>query len=127
MPIISMSLDEKTLSDLDSLPLKLGFAGRSEAIRAGVKKLISENKEIERLSGSIKSVLLMVHNEAAEEKATEVKHSFEDIISTQIHSNLKSGKCLEIFVLDGKASRVREMFRETQANRKVEYVKLVVP
>lgn len=127
MPIISMSLDEKTLSDLDSLPAKLGFAGRSEAIRAGVKKLISENKEIERLSGNIKSVLLMVHNESEEEKATEVKHSFDDIIATQVHSNLKSGKCLEIFVLDGKASRVKEMFREVQANRKVEYVKLVVP
>ncbi|MCX6770776.1 MAG: CopG family ribbon-helix-helix protein [Candidatus Micrarchaeota archaeon] len=127
MPIISMSLDENTLLELDSLPAKLGFAGRSEAIRAGVKTLIAENKGVDSLSGRIKSVLLMVHDESDEEKATAVKHKFDDIIATQVHSNLKSGKCLEIFVLDGKASRVREMFRSAQANRKVEYLKLVVP
>lgn len=127
MPIISMSMDEKTLADLDRLQMQLGFAGRSEAMRAGVKKLISENRDIDRLSGKIKSVLLMVHSTEAEQKATKVKHSFDDVISTQIHSHLKNGKCLELFVLDGEASRIKEMFREAQANRKVEYLKLVVP
>lgn len=127
MPIISMSVDEKTLAEMGRLQERLGFSGRSEVMRAGVRKLASENREVEQLSGNIKSVLLMVHNESAEEKATEVKHSFEDIIATQVHTNLKSGKCLEIFVLDGGAARIREMVGSAQANRKVEYLKLIVP
>ena len=122
-----MSVDEKTLAEMGRLQERMGFSGRSEVMRAGVRKLAAENREVAGLSGKIKSVLLMVHSESAEEKATEVKHSFEDIIATQVHTNLASGKCLEIFVLDGKAERVREMVKKAQANKKVEYLKLIVP
>lgn len=127
MPIISMSMDEGMLAEIGRLQESLGFAGRSEAIRAGVRKLISENHQRERLSGRVKSVLMLVHGESSEEEATRLKHSFEDVITTQVHSNLKSGKCLQIFVLDGEASRIKELVRQAQANRKMECVKLIVP
>lgn len=127
MPIISMSIDEQTLAGLDRLQKSLAFAGRSEAIRAGIKKLISENKEVSELSGKINSVLLLVHSESAERQVTDMKHLFDDITVTQIHGNLKTGKCLELFVLDGDASRVKEMLRKAQAIKGVEYFRLVVP
>ena len=127
MPIISMSMDEKTLAEVDRLQESLGFSGRSEAMRAGVRKLISENREIGKLSGRVRSVLILVHSEAAEGKATQLKHSFEDVITTQVHSNLEKGKCLQIFVLDGQAERVKGLVRQAQADRKMDYVKLVVP
>jgi len=127
MPIISVSLPEKVLHDIDKLAGRLGFSGRSDAVRAGIRSLVSENTDVEKLSGRVKSVLLFVHNEDAEHKATSFKHSFEDIIATQIHSNLEKGKCLEIFVLDGRAERVKEIVKQAKSNRKVEYAKLVVP
>jgi CopG family nickel-responsive transcriptional regulator len=127
MPIVSMSLDEKTLRELDGLSGQLGFAGRSEALRAGVKKLVSENRELSRLSGKMKAVLLLVHGKEAEERATSFKHSYDDIVSTQVHTDLKEGKCLEIFVLEGEAGRIKEMVGQAQTNRKIDYCRLVVP
>ena len=51
MPIISISMDEETLEELDRLERSMAFAGRSEAVRAGVRTLIAENKATEKLSG----------------------------------------------------------------------------
>ena len=127
MPIISASIDEETLSELDAIEKSLGFSGRSEAIRAGIRSLVSESKSAEKLSGNVKAILLLVHQEKAEKSAAHLSHEFDDVVSTHIHSNLKVGKCLEIFVLAGKAERVRELFKGAKASKKMEYAKLIVP
>ena len=96
-------------------------------MRAGVRSLIAENNSARKLSGKVKAVLLLVHDERSEPAATGLKHSFEDVIGTQIHSHLKGEKCLEVFVLDGEAGRIRELFEKAQATKRIEYAKLVVP
>ncbi len=127
MPIISASIDQETLSELNSLCKSLSFSGRSEAIRAGIHSLAAENKSAEKLAGEIKAVLLLVHEEKAEKSASCLAHEFGDVVSTHIHANLKRGKCLEIFVLDGEAIRIRALFKAAKGSGKMEYVRLVVP
>ncbi len=127
MPIISVSIDNETLSELGAIEKSLGFSGRSEAIRAGVRSLVAENRSVENLSGEIKAVLLLVHEENAEKSASFLAHEFEDAVSTHIHSNLKREKCLEIFVLAGSAERIRALFKAAKSSRKMEYARLVVP
>ena len=53
-------------------------------------------------------------------------HEFEDIINTQIHSHMKEGKCLETFLIQGKADRVKYLLNLFQTSDKMEYVKLIV-
>ncbi|MCX8175220.1 MAG: CopG family ribbon-helix-helix protein [Candidatus Micrarchaeota archaeon] len=127
MPIISVSLDEKTLGQLCELEEELGFSGRSEAIRSAISAFIAENKQRKKLSGQIKAVVLAVHSEDAESRTNEIKHGFEEIIATQMHGNLRRGKCLEIFVLDGSAELAREFLAKMQSTKGVEYVKVFVP
>jgi len=126
MVIVSISLNDKILKEIDRIQRELGFSGRSEVIRAGARMLISESKEKEGLTGKINSALLLIHSREAEDVVTEIKHRFEDITKTQIHSHLKENKCLEIFVLDGDANRIKEMVRLFQTSRKMEYVKLII-
>jgi CopG family nickel-responsive transcriptional regulator len=127
MPIISASFDDETLSELDFLCKSLSFSGRSEAMRAGIRSLAAENKSAEGLNGEIKAVLLLVHEEKMEKSASHLAHEFEDVVSTHIHSNLKREKCLEIFVLAGKAERIRALFKAAKSSKKMEYARLVVP
>jgi len=126
MVIVSISLNDKILKEIDRIQKELGFSGRSEVVRAGARMLISESKEKEGLTGKINSTLLLIHSQEAEDVVTEIKHRFEDITKTQIHSHLKENKCLEIFVLDGDADRIKEMVRLFQTSRKMEYVKLII-
>ncbi|MEN4005981.1 MAG: CopG family ribbon-helix-helix protein [Methanobacteriaceae archaeon] len=126
MPIVSISLNEKLLEEIDKLKDEIGYSGRSDVIRASARMLISDNKEKEDLNGDINSVLVLIHNQEVEDKVTEIKHEFEDIINTQIHSHLKEHKCLEIFILEGNAERIKEIYRKFQIIRKIDYVKLIV-
>ena len=126
MAIVSISLNDTILKEIDRIQNALGYSGRSEVIRAGARLLISESKEKERLTGMINSTLLLIHSQDIEDVVTEIKHRFEDITKTQIHSHLRENKCLEVFVLDGDANRVKEMVRLFQTSRKMDYVKLIV-
>ena len=125
MTIISLSLNEAMLQELDSVQKAMGFSGRSEAIRAAIRMLLGEFKE-ESLTGKVKGILLLIHEHEAESLVTNVKHNFLDIIHTQLHDRFKEGKCLELFLLEGEADRVREMTRTFQKTDSIEVTRLVV-
>jgi CopG family nickel-responsive transcriptional regulator len=124
--ILSVSLGKRERETLDRLSREMGFSGRSETVRAGIRLLAEETRGRENLKGVVQAVLIVVHREDSEDSLTERKHSFEDIIYTQIHNQLGSGRCLEVFVLRGEASRVRELSNSMSAERGVESAKLVV-
>ncbi|MBI2578128.1 MAG: CopG family ribbon-helix-helix protein [Candidatus Aenigmarchaeota archaeon] len=125
--IISVSLGEELLSEIDSVQKDVGFSGRSEAIRSGMKLLLDDLKEKEKLKGHAECVLVLAHDRKFEDAFTQAKHDHEDIISTQIHSNFCNNKCLEVFVLHGSADKIRDFFSEIRKNKRSEYVKLIVP
>lgn len=126
MGIISVSLNDNILEEMDKLQQEFGFSGRSELIRAGIRMLLTDKLEKEKLDGDLGCVLTVTHEEEDEESVTEIKHKFEDIIKTHLHCKLKKNKCLELFVLDGEANKVREMTKQFQTNEGMEHVKLIL-
>ena len=124
--IISMSLDEKLLEEVEKMKEELSFSGRSELIRSGLKLLVEDRKSRENIKGRVECIILVMHNKKAENDVTNIKHKFEDIIQTQIHNNLREGKCMEIFVLYGEAEKVKEFYTLLQTNRKIDNVKLMI-
>ena len=126
MTIISISLNEKILKELDRLQSNMGFSGRSEVIRAGIRNLLADTKEKESFEGKIRAILLLIHDHDEEDYVTEVKHEYLDIIYTQLHNRFKEGKCMEIFILDGESERIKNLTRIFQKKEKIDYVKLLV-
>lgn len=124
--IISMSLDETILKEINELE-KTGFSSRSDVIRSGVKMLIDDMKEKERLSGHGECVMIIMHSKKFENAFIKTKHKYEDIISTQVHSNLCNDKCLELFVLHGPSEKISDFLSDVRKNKRTDYVKLVVP
>ena len=127
MAIISISLNENILKEIEKIKNEQGYSGRSEVIRAAVRLLISESKDTEKLSGEINSILIVIHHHDSENEVSDIKHDFKDITKTQIHSHFEREKCLELFVLQGDAERIKEMHRLFDTNKKMDIVKLIVP
>ena len=125
MPIVSISLNNEILSELDKLQSTMGFSGRSEAIRAGIRTFISEEKQNSNLSGNIHAILLVVHNDEFDHIVSGITHNFEDLITTHLHSKIEKGKCMELFVIDGDAEKVTTMTKDFQINKNIDTVKLV--
>jgi len=125
MPIVSISLNDEILSELDKLQSSMGFSGRSEAIRAGIRSFVSEEKQKADLAGNIHAILLVVHNDQFDHVVSGITHNFEDLITTHLHSKIEKEKCMELFLIDGDAEKVSTMTRDFQTNKNMDTVKLV--
>ena len=125
MPIVSISLTDEILKEIDTLQKNLGFSGRSDAIRAGIRSFVSEEKQKENLSGNVNAILLVVHNDEYDNQVNGIKHSYEDLITTHLHSKIEGDKCMELFMLKGKAESVSTITKDFQINKKMDTIKLV--
>ncbi len=125
MPIVSISLNDEILAELDMLQKSMGFSGRSEAIRAGIRSFVSEEKQKSNLSGNIHAILLVVHNDNFDHIVSGITHNFEDLITTHLHSKIEKENCMDLFVIDGDAEKISTMTKDFQKNKNMDTVKLV--
>ena len=126
MPIVSISLNDEILSELDKLQSTMGFSGRSEAIRAGIRAFVSTEKQHANIEGNIHAILLVVHNDEFDDIVSGIRHSFEDLITTHLHSKIEQEKCMELFIVDGDFEEITRMTRDFQTNKNMDTVKLVM-
>jgi CopG family nickel-responsive transcriptional regulator len=126
MPVVSLSLNDQLLEELDKLQGELGYSGRSEIVRAAIRLFLTDGREKQRLEGNVNGLLLAIHSHEAEHHVTQIKSRYHDIIHTQLHNRFHEGKCMELFILDGDAVRIRELSADLQRNEENEYVKLLI-
>lgn len=124
MPVVSISLNEKILEDLNRVQDELGYSGRSETIRAAIRLFVNESKVQESMKGRVQGVLIVIHDYSAENKVSELKHDYLDVIYTQLHNRFQEGKCLELFIIDGDSKRVIELINRMRLIDDNEYIKL---
>ena len=125
MAIVSVSLNDDILTEIDKLQKALGFSGRSEIVRAGIRNLLAEEKDRQNLSGHLFAVLLAIHDEKSDDQVTEMGHGYDKLITTHIHNKIDGDRCLEIFLLKGDAEEVKHMTKKFQSNKKMDHVKLI--
>jgi len=126
MPVVSLSLNDQLLDELDEIQENLGYSGRSEAVRAAIRLFLVDGREKQRLEGNVSGLLLAIHSHEAEHHVTQIKGQYQDIINMQLHNRFQEGKCMELFLLEGDATRVRELSAQLQRNEENEYVKLLI-
>jgi CopG family nickel-responsive transcriptional regulator len=100
------------LTEIDNLQKALGFSGRSEIVRAGIRNLLAEEKDRQDLYGELFAVLLAIHD-------------YDKLITTHIHNKIDRDRCLEIFLLNGEAAEIKDMTKKFQSNKKMDHVKLI--
>jgi CopG family nickel-responsive transcriptional regulator len=111
---------------MDKIQKSLGFSGRSELIRASIRSLLSEERKRNKITGFIHALFLAIHDEESDDQVTEMRHIYDKVINTHLHSKIDKDKCLEIFLLKGDEREINEMARQFQGNRNIDNVELVV-
>ena len=125
MTIVSISLNDEILKQIDNLQTTMGFSGRSDAIRAGIRSFVSEEKQKQDLIGEVNAILLVVHNDEYDNEVNGIKHSYEDLITMHLHNKINEEKCMELFILKGESEDVTEITKNFQINKKMDTIKLV--
>ena len=116
----SVSLEEELLQQFDSFIRERGYVNRSEAVRDLIRKeFISEEWEQD---GDVAGVVTLVYNHhqpQLQEKITEIQHDYYTLITSTTHVHMDHHNCLEVIIVKGKASRIREMAEKVIAMRGV--------
>ena len=116
----SVSLEEELLEQFDSYIRERGYVNRSEAVRDLIRKEFI-NEEWEQ-DGDVAGVVTLVYNHhqpQLQEKITEIQHDYYTLITSTAHVHMDHHNCLEVIIVKGKASRIREMAEKVIAMRGV--------
>ena len=126
MPIVSISLNEEMLNQLEDLKKSLGFGGRSELIRTGIRAFIQEERQRVTLTGRKNALLTVVHADEYDDEVVTIKHDYEDLIKTHLHNKIDDVTCVEVFILDGDWERIEAVTNGFVTNKKMDAVKIIV-
>ena len=110
LTIVSVSLNNDILTEIDKLQKSLGFSGRSEIVRAGIRNLLAEEKDRQDLYGELFAVLLAIHDEKSDNVRQEIFFS----LITDLHAYLLSEQAysgqnrisVPSFILQSQSSNV---------------------
>ena len=125
MTIVSISLNDEILKEIDKLQGSMGFSGRSEIIRAGIRTFVQEEKQKSDLQGKQNAILVVVHLDEYDDEVAGIKHDYEDLIRTHLHNKMDGERCMEMFILDGDSKDIQAITKGFQINKKMDTVKLV--
>jgi CopG family nickel-responsive transcriptional regulator len=126
MAIISLSFPEQMIKEMDQLQKSRGFTGRSELVRAAIRLMLEDTKEKDSMGGRISAIVTVTHRQEDEGPITRLKHSFQDIVKTHIHSKISHGNCIELFLLEGDGKKVASMTKSFQKEENMKSVRLIV-
>lgn len=116
----SVSLEEELLDRFDAYISEHGYVNRSEAVRDLIRKEFV-GAEWEQ-DGEVAGVITLVfnhHQAQLQEKITEIQHDYYTLITSTTHVHMDHDNCLEVIIVKGQASRIRELAEKMIALRGV--------
>jgi CopG family transcriptional regulator, nickel-responsive regulator len=125
MGIVSLSLPSKMVQAMDEIQESVGFSGRSELVRAAIRLMLEETRQRDALRGQVSAILVVTHDKNDEDSATKVKHKFEDVVRTHVHSKVTADDCVEVFLVQGEGREIASMSKAFQREKGIREVRLV--
>lgn len=117
-----VSLEKELLDKFDRLIKEKKYSNRSEAIRDLIRENLVKREWVEgkEVAGAI-TLVFDHHKRDLVNILTDIQHDFYQIIISSQHIHLDQSNCLEIIVVRGKPTEVRELANKLKSNRGVKY------
>jgi CopG family transcriptional regulator, nickel-responsive regulator len=107
---LSFSMDTNLLERWEKMLRESGYVNRSEFIRDMIRDRLVE-EEWERDDEAVGTLTLIYnhHSRGLTEKLTHLQHDHHNVILATTHVHLDAHICVEVILVKGKASQIREM------------------
>jgi CopG family transcriptional regulator, nickel-responsive regulator len=125
--IISLSLPNELLAELETMLGEEHSATRSEIIRQAVRMYLTEYNELEKIKGNVTATITVLYEKTEQNKELfRLQHEFDDMITAYLHAHLSEIDCLEVMVIKGSADRLKQLIDGLKANRPVKQIKFSI-
>ncbi len=117
-----VSLEKELLEKFDILIKERKYPNRSEAIRDLIRENLVKREWVEgkEVAGAI-TLVFDHHKRDLVNILTDIQHDFHKLIISSQHIHLDHDNCLEIIVVRGKPTEVRELADKLRASKGVKY------
>ncbi len=126
MPVVSISLPDDLVADVDNAIEAGDFRGRSEFLRAALRAYLLDaarpsRQEREHTHGSI----TITYSHGREARISEVRHTFHDVVLSMMHTHCEAELCMDVLIVGGPAARIAQLTESLERMRDVERCRLV--
>lgn len=127
MTVVSVSMPEELVERLDGFAAEHGYTGRSEVLREAARSLLGEfeDQELEgRNLMAIVTVLFNFETSDIDQSMTSLRHEYETLVASNLHSHVGDGICMELFILEGQYDEISSFVgkvRATEETLSVDY------
>lgn len=123
-----VSLSRSLLRELDRMVRKKGYRNRSLALSDMIRDQLVAYRQEMADSPAVGTITLVYdhHHSHVQETLTDLQHRHLETIVSTLHVHLDHDHCLEVLVVRGKASLVREVADRLIGARGVKHGKLTL-
>jgi len=127
LTIISLSVPDTLLEQVDVMINERGFASRSEIISQALRLFLKEDVRIEEIKGETIATITIIYKEKADRmRLLDAQHVYSGLVSTFLHAHIHEGYCLEVILLKGQAQIIRKFIDTLRANEQITQIKVAV-
>lgn len=125
MAIVSISLPDSLVAQVDRLVGAKGYAGRSDFVRAALRDHIYQVGQEQAHRGRRSATITLLYPDGLERKVSDINHAFGRIVKSLMHSQLGNGKCVTVFIVEGEAEQIQKLTIQFRELRDTEIVRAI--
>ena len=126
MPVVSITLPTQLLKKFEEFMKSRGYYSRSEAFRDAIRNLLSEAELAGLETENVVTVIMLTRDygrKDIENKISEIKHQFDDVVLESTHRHIDKKFCLDIFIAEGSHKRIVELVGRIRGMRGLHQLK----
>jgi CopG family transcriptional regulator, nickel-responsive regulator len=124
MAIVSASLPDALVDEMDAAIRKGDYKGRSEFLRAAVMDRLQTTHPPQ--GAHVHGSITVVYPHGKEARISEVRHAFHDIVLSLMHTHCEEETCMDVLIVGGAPKRLAELQETLERTRDVRRSRLVV-
>jgi len=119
MAVVSVSLPDELVGQIDAAIASEGYGGRSDITRAALRSFLAQTAS--SAEGRRTATLTLLYPDGFERRIADIRHDYTDVVRSMVHAHAGEN-CLEMFVLDGPARRIRQFEHALRAAKETRLV-----
>lgn len=104
-------MPDELLEQMDEFADEHGYSGRSELLREAARSLMGELDDSdlkERELVATVTAIFEFENSDVEGEMIDLRHDYDGVVKSNVHSHIGEDYCMELFVLEGSLDDVRD-------------------
>lgn len=124
MAVVSASLPDALVAEMDVAIAAGSYKGRSEFLRAAIRDHLHETQPPQgtHVHGSV----TVVYPHGKEARISEVRHAFHDVVLSLMHTHCEEETCMDVLIVGGAPKRLADLQATLERMRDVKRSRLVV-